>query len=56
LFFSINEGDKLKFNYYFALKNQINSIEKQFEQVDPLKEEEEPEYDAVIQPKYTMVN
>lgn len=56
LFFNINEGDKQKFNYYFALKNQINSIEKQFEQVDAVKAEDEPEYDVVRQPKYTMIN
>jgi len=31
LFLNFSDGDKAKFNYYFALKNQISSIEKQFE-------------------------
>ncbi len=28
LFLNFSDGDKTKFNYYFALKNQISSIEK----------------------------
>lgn len=31
LFLNFSDGDKTKFNYYFALKNQISSIEKQYE-------------------------
>ena len=31
LFLNLSDGDKAKFSYYFALKNQISSIEKQFE-------------------------
>ena len=33
LFLNFSEGDKSKFNYYFALKNQINTIETQH--IDP---------------------
>lgn len=55
LFLNFSEGDKSKFNYYFALKNQISSIEKQFDN-NQGEEENEPEYDAVRQPKFTMMN
>jgi len=52
----ISEAEKQKFNYYFALKNQINSLEKHYGNNEAEQtEENQPEFNVLREPEYSIM-